>query len=78
MPKLKPNYEAEKKENILILIKDIKARQHLLDKDVAKIMNIPLNTFRARKQNPEDFRFKEIWPLMQIVGVADERKIEIL
>ena len=78
MPKLKPSYESEKKENVLILISDIKARQHLLDRDVAKMMNMPLNTFNARKQRPEDFRLKEIWRFMQVAGVADERKQEIL
>lgn len=82
IPKVKlsqrQSYIDDKGSNVLILIKDIKARQNLLDRDVAQIMGLPLNTFRARKQHPEEFRFREIWPLMQAAKVQDERKIEIL
>ena len=78
MVKGKKSYSADKSDSILILISDIKSRQHLLDKDVAKMMNIPVETFKKRKQDPGTFRFWEIWNFMQAAGVNGERKQEIL
>lgn len=74
----KRSYSAEKSDNILILISDIKVRQHLRDQEVAKMMQIPMGTLRSRKQDPSTFRLWELWNFMQAAGVAEERKSEIL
>lgn len=78
MVKGKKSYSAEKSEQCTFLIDDIKSRQHLRDREVAKMIGIPLGTFYMRKQDPGTFRLWELWNLMQAAGVAEERKQELL
>ena len=78
MIKTKPSYAGVRKENIKALIAEVKVRNHLLDSGVAKLMNLPLGTFRERKKDPNKFRLEDIWMLMQAAKVDEERKSEFL
>lgn len=72
------SYMAQKSENIRAIIADIKIRRHLTDAGVAKLINMPLGTFRARKADPGLFRLCEIWMLYQAAEVPEERRSEVV
>lgn len=72
------NYSRQCSENVLALIAEIKARKHLTDAALAKTINMNPNTFTARKQDPGTFRMFEVWAMLQILNVPDEKKKSIV
>ncbi|MCI8829528.1 MAG: hypothetical protein HFG43_00870 [Lachnospiraceae bacterium] len=80
--KKQPNYAQQRAEATVILIKDIKSRAHLTNKEVASMMGMPLNTFNKRIKNPSGFRLWELWNFLQAAGAfleqLEDRKAGIL
>ncbi len=78
----KPNYAQQRAEATVILIKDIKSRAHLTNKEIASMMGMPLNTFSKRIKDPSSFRLWELWNFLQAAGgfleQLEDRKAKIL
>lgn len=75
---VKQSYSTIRTENMKALFAVIKSRNHWTDTDIAKMLNMPLSTFTARKANPANFRMGEMWMLMQLASVQEEVKPDLL
>lgn len=77
---IKPSisYSRQCGENLRAIIAEIKVRQHLTDAGMAKALNMPVATFKQRKQNPGRFRLEEIWLLYQALNVPDEQRKSVV
>ena len=67
-------YSRQCGENLKAAVAEAKSRKHLTDRNIADMMGMPLPTFSYRKNNPGDFRLRDIWQLFQVLEIADNQK----
>ena len=72
------NYSRQCGENVLAIIAEIKTRKHLTDDALAQAINMNPWTFRARKKDPGTFRMFEVWAMLQILNVPDEKRKSVV
>jgi len=71
-------YSRQCGDNLKAIIAEVKVRQHLTDEGVAKMLDMPLPTFKSRKGNPGRFRLEDIWRLCQVLEIPDNQRKSIV
>ena len=62
------SYYQRREDELKLLISEAKIRNHLTDKELAKKIGMPYNTFNKRKSHPGGLRVEYIWLIEKLAG----------
>lgn len=65
-------------ENIRVLIKEVKVRNHLTNDQLADVLGISKSTLIKRQADPGLFEVKQISRLALLAGITPERRGELV
>lgn len=78
MPKLKPSDMEMKQRSVRAVIAEAKELQGYNDKEIARLVQMPISTYQQRIREPQNFRLEELWKLSAVLKLEMDGLLQII